>query len=49
MDTSIRLGKYFGASKTYFLNMQNSVDLRNLDDDAVKEYIKIKPIKHLSA
>ncbi|USS91297.1 HigA family addiction module antitoxin [Fructilactobacillus carniphilus] len=49
LDTSIRLGKYFGASETYFLNMQNSVDLRNLDDDAVKEYTKIKPIKHLSA
>lgn len=26
IDTSIRLGKYFGVSDEYFLNIQNSID-----------------------
>jgi addiction module HigA family antidote len=29
-DTSIRLGKYFGVSDKYFLNLQNDIDIRNL-------------------
>ena len=28
-DTSLRLGKYFGVSETYFLNLQNDIDIRN--------------------
>lgn len=28
-DTSIRLGKLFGVSPKYFLNIQNEVELRN--------------------
>ena len=28
-DTSIRLGKYFGMSEQFFLNLQNNIDLRN--------------------
>ena len=27
-DISIRLGKYFGVSDTYFLNIQNDIDRR---------------------
>ena len=27
VDTSIRLGIYFGVSETYFLNVQNNIDL----------------------
>lgn len=29
-DTSIRLGRYFGVSERYFLNIQNEIDIRNL-------------------
>ena len=29
VDTSIRLGIYFGLSEKYFLNMQNDIDIRN--------------------
>ena len=29
VDTSLRLGKYFGVSDLYFLNLQNNIDLRN--------------------
>ena len=29
VDTSLRLGKYFGVSEKYFLDMQNDIDLRN--------------------
>ncbi|WP_395319920.1 HigA family addiction module antitoxin [Fructilactobacillus frigidiflavus] len=28
LDTSIRLGKYFNATDTYFFNMQSSIDIR---------------------
>ena len=29
VDTSLRLAKYFGVSDEYFLNVQNSIDIRN--------------------
>lgn len=29
VDTSLRLAKYFGVSDSYFLNLQNDIDLRN--------------------
>ena len=29
VDTSLRLGKYFGVSDNYFLNIQNDIDIRN--------------------
>ena len=28
-DTSLRLGKYFGVSDRYFLDMQTDIDIRN--------------------
>ena len=28
IDTSIRLGIFFGVSETYFINIQNDIDLR---------------------
>lgn len=28
-DTSIRLGKFFGISDRFFLDMQNDIDIRN--------------------
>ena len=29
IETSLRLGKYFGVSERYFLNLQNDIDIRN--------------------
>lgn len=29
VDTSIRLGRFFGVSDLYFLRLQNDIDLRN--------------------
>ena len=30
VDTSIRLGIYFGVSEKFFLNLQNDIDIRNM-------------------
>lgn len=30
VDTSVRLGKYFGVSDKYFLDLQNDIDIRNM-------------------
>ena len=32
VDTSVRLGKYFGLSDKYFLDLQNDIDIRNLKE-----------------
>jgi addiction module HigA family antidote len=29
VDTSLRLARYFGVTETYFLNLQNDIDIRN--------------------
>ena len=43
VDTSIRLGIYFGVSELYFLNIQNDIDLRNEKALYRKEYSNIVP------
>lgn len=37
VDTSLRLGKYFGVNEKYFLNLQNDIDLRNKRADIKDE------------
>ena len=44
VDTSVRLGKIFGISPKYFLNLQNDIDLRNAEIKNAKEYDSIHPI-----
>ena len=44
VDTSIRLGKYFGVSYDYFLNIQNDIDIRRASEDMFDEINKIKQI-----
>lgn len=44
VDTSVRLGKYFGVSEMYFLNLQNDIDLRNIKIELKSELDKIVPI-----
>ena len=44
VDTSVRLGKFFGVSEMYFLNLQNDIDLRNIKIELKTELDKIVPI-----
>ena len=44
VDTSIRLGRLFGVSDRYFLNMQNDIDIRNAEEESGNEFNKIKTI-----
>lgn len=44
VDTSVRLGKLFGVSSKFFLNIQNDIELRNAEIKNSKEYNQIKPI-----
>lgn len=43
MDTSIRLGRFFGVSDQYFLNLQNDIDYR--EAKATHDYMMIQPYK----
>ena len=44
IDTSIRLGRYFGVSYEYFLNIQNAIDIREACNNMAED---IKSIKEL--
>ena len=43
VDTSARLGKFFGVSDRYFLNLQNDIDIRNEYVQFANELNKIQP------
>ena len=45
IDTSIRLGIYFGVSDMFFMDIQNEIDLRNAKIENDLEYKKIISIK----
>ncbi len=36
-DTSLRLGKFFGVSDKYFLDMQDDIDIRNTKSQIMEE------------
>ncbi|WP_203634183.1 HigA family addiction module antitoxin [Lacticaseibacillus suibinensis] len=42
VDTSVRLGRFFGVSDKYFLNLQNDIDLRNAQNENGNEYNTIR-------
>lgn len=44
VDTSIRLGRLFGISDRYFLNLQNDIDIRNAETENSNDFNQIKPI-----
>ena len=44
IDTSLRLGKYFGVSDSYFLNLQNNIDLRNAKEELHYEILNIQTL-----
>lgn len=43
-DTSIRLGRYFGVSERYFLNLQSDIDIRNAKPKIDQDLVKIRPV-----
>lgn len=44
-DTSIRLGRAFGISDRYFLNLQMDIDVRNVEENSEMEYQQIEKIR----
>ena len=46
-DTSLRLGRYFGVSGKYFLNIQNDLDVRELNSSISDEISQIKPYSNV--
>ena len=46
VDTSLRLGRYFGVSERYFLNMQNDIDIRNARFEMKDELDQIKTLRY---
>ena len=49
VDTSIRLGKFFGVSEKYFLNIQNDIDCRQQMMIMRDEIDKIHTLKQTPA
>lgn len=43
-DTSIRLGRYFGVSSRYFIDIQSGIDIRNVEPNIHNEISKIAPV-----
>lgn len=46
-DTSIRLGRYFGISDKYFLNLQLDIDLRKEEEKNKKIFDSIIPYEKI--
>lgn len=42
VDTSIRLGLYFGVSERFFLNMQNDIEIRNAKMEHRDDFSRVK-------
>ena len=47
-DTSIRLGRFFGVSDRYFLDMQNDIEIRELVMKLDGDISTIKPFASLA-
>ncbi len=46
-DTSVRLGRFFGVSDRFFLNIQNDIDIRELVVKHGEDISTIKPYKEV--
>ena len=46
VDTSIRLGIYFGVSEKYFLDLQNDIDIRNAKHENSEDLERIKALQY---
>lgn len=45
IDTSIRLGRFFGMSDRFFINLQNDIDMRNEELKNATEYNSIQQLE----
>lgn len=45
-DTSVRLGRYFGVSPRYFLNLQDDIEVRNIERTMKTDLDKIKTVQY---
>ena len=45
-DTSIRLGKFFGVSDRYFLDMQDDIDIRNTKMQIMEDINSISTLNY---
>ena len=45
VDTSLRLGKYFGISERYFINIQNDLDIRQIEEKEKDSLSMIVPME----
>lgn len=48
-DTALRLGKYFGTTPAFWMNLQAQHDLEKAEDEAAADIRKIKPVKTKAA
>lgn len=47
-DTALRLSKYFNLSDSYFLNIQNEIDIRTMKNQIQSELDSIKQINQIA-
>lgn len=48
-DTALRLGKYFGTTPSFWMNLQARYDLELAEDATAAEIKRIKPMKRKAA
>lgn len=48
-DTALRLGKYFGTTLSFWMNLQARYDLEVAADTSAAEIKRIKPMKRKAA
>ena len=48
-DTALRLGKYFGTTPSFWMNLQARYDLEVAEDATAADIRRIKPMKRKAA
>jgi antitoxin HigA-1 len=48
-DTALRLGRYFGTTPAFWMNLQGQYDLERAQDEAAADLKRIKPLKGQAA
>lgn len=48
-DTALRLGKYFGTTPSFWMNLQARYDLETAEDATAADIKRIKPMKRKAA
>src|SRR5262245_49520444 len=48
-DTALRLGRYFGTTPAFWMNLQGQYDLEKAGDEAAADLKRIKPLKGQAA